>query len=36
MATAVSTRIPLEKARRWPRRVSWRGRNESPATKLAR
>ena len=26
VATTVSTRIPLEKARRWPRRVSWRGR----------
>ena len=36
MATAARTMIPLEKDRRWPRRVSWRGRNESPATKLAR
>ena len=36
MATTASTTMPLEKANRWPRRVSWRGRNESPATKLAR
>ena len=36
IATTASTKIPLENARRWPRLVSWRGRNESPATKLAR
>ena len=28
--------MPLLKASRCPRRVSWRGRNESSATKLAR
>ena len=28
--------MPLEKTSRWPRSVSWRGRNESSATKLAR
>ncbi len=36
MATAARRMMPLENASRWPRRVSWRGRNESPATKLAR
>ena len=36
IATAASTRIPLEKANRCPRRVSCRGKNWSPATKLAR
>lgn len=35
-ASTVSTRMPLEKVNRWPRRVSWRGRYESSATKLAR
>ncbi len=32
----VSTMIPLEKTRRWPRLVIHRGRNESSATKLVR
>ena len=34
--TTVSTMMPLDSASRWPRLVSQRGRNESPATKLAR
>src|SRR5215472_6869662 len=34
--TTVSTTMPFENTNRWPRLVSQRGRNESPATKLAR
>ena len=34
--TTVSTMMPLDSASRCPRLVSQRGRNESPATKLAR
>ena len=30
--TTPSTMMPLEKASRWPRLVSWRGRYLSPAT----
>ena len=36
MAHTVKTMMPLLNARRCPRLVSWRGRNESVATKLAR
>ena len=31
-----SSRMPLEKTRRWPRTVSLRGKKESSATKLTR
>ena len=36
MDAPASSRMPLEKTRRWPRTVSLRGRNESSATKLTR
>src|SRR5262245_37526262 len=35
VAAPARARMPLENTRRWPRLVSWRGMNESPAWKLA-